>query len=307
MIDNLFLRLGIIYALILTGVVFKRLIKEVDSLIKNISFLLSNLLMPVAVFTSITQFSEAFNDFRIPLFSVFIFFLSFIVAFFVFKIIKRKGGSVGPFILASVNPNGFFLPFPIVLALYNVEGISYSTVYFFIANFVNAFCIYPLYSYYSNIYQKKGFSFIRSILFFPPFIASVLGFVFLSSGFLLPERLVQPAFYFGRLTTYLALLFVGLNINLEVKDWFSRPIFGVGIVRLLLSPLLVYSLIKFLGFKEVWSQVIIIHSGMPPAVNNIILADYFGLDRKLMAKIVTELTALTLLTLPLLIYLGESL
>ena len=78
MIDNLFLRLGIIYALILTGVVFKWLIKEVDSLIKNISFLLSNLLMPVAVFTSIIQFSEAFNDFRIPLFSVSIFFLSFI-------------------------------------------------------------------------------------------------------------------------------------------------------------------------------------------------------------------------------------
>jgi predicted permease len=113
--------------------------------------------------------------------------------------------------------------------------------------------------------------------------------------------------YVGQVTTYLALLFVGLNVSLEGKRWFSKPILGVATVRLLALPMALFGLMKCLGLKEVWTEVIIIHSGMPPAVNNIILADYFGLDKKLMATIVTETTALALLALPLLICLVEIL
>jgi len=64
---------------------------------------------------------------------------------------------------------------------------------------------------------------------------------------------------------------------------------------------------KILGLNEVWSKVIIIQSGMPPGVNNIILADYFRLNKKFMATIVTEVTTLALLMLPVLIQIGESL
>lgn len=263
--------------------------------------------MPVVIFTSIAQFSEAFSDYRIILFSLLIFFLSSIVAFLFFKTLKKGGRVVGPYILASVNPNGFYLPFPIVYALHSVEGLSYSTVYLLTANIVNAFYIYPLYSHFSGSNQREGTPLTKRILLFPPFIASILGFAFLSSGFSLPQQLSQPASQIGQLTTYLALLYVGLNVNLEVDDWFSRPVLGVAVVRLLVMPLVIFGLMRTLGLREVWSAVIIIHSGMPPAVANIILADHFGLDKKLMATIVTEATAVTLLTLPLLIYLGESL
>lgn len=304
---DLLLRLVIIYALILAGVVLKWFVRGVGSLTRTLSILLINFLFPVAVFASITQFSEAFGDLRISIFSASIFFFSSIVAYIVFKFLREGEKTVGPFILASILPNGFYLPFPIVYALHGVEGLSCSTLFLFIANIVTAFYIYPLYSYYSSGNQNKGVKLIRTILLFPPFIASVLGFVFLGFGFTLPRVIVQPLSYFGQLTTYLALFFVGLNVNLKGNGWFSKPILGVVATRLVALPLVIFGLMKSLGLKEVWSMVIIIHSGMPPAVNNIFLADHFGLDKKLMATIVTACTALSLLTLPLLMYLGENL
>ncbi len=307
LIGPLLLRLGIIYALILIGVALRRLIPSVDRLTKMLSLLLVNLLMPVVILSSIIRFSEAFSDYRIALFSASIFFLSFVLAYFLFGTFKGKGIDVGPYILASINPNGFYLPFPIVYALFDVEGLSYSTVYLLIASVANAFWVYPLYSLYSSKNRSEETSLAKRILLFPPFIASIFGFILLSLGFTLPEQFMQPASYFGQFVTYLALIFVGLNITAGTESWLSKPIFGVVAVRLLLLPLTIFGLMGSLGLKEGWSAVIIIHAGMPPAVNNIILADHFGLDKKLMAKIVTETTALTLLTLPLLIILGQRL
>lgn len=305
--SNFLLRLGIIYALILTGVSLKLLIKSVDALTRTLSILLINFLLPVAVFASITQLGEVIYDPIISIFSVSIFPLSSVVAYLFLRTLKQKGRLVGPFILASANPNAFLLPFPIIYALHETEGLPYSTLFLLIANIATVFYIYPLCSYYSSRDRRKSMTLIKRILLFPPFVTSVLGFVFLGFGITFPQRLVQPASYFGQLTTYLSLLFVGLNISLEGSSWFSKPVLGVATVRLLASPLIIFGLIKSLGLKEVWSEVILIHSGMPPAVMNIILADHFGLGKKLMATIVTEVTALTLLTLPLLIYLGRCL
>ena len=68
-----------------------------------------------------------------------------------------------------------------------------------------------------------------------------------------------------------------------------------------------FGLIKAFNFNSVWSKVILIQAGMPPAINNIILADHFGLDKKLIANLVTETTALALVTIPILTYFAEIL
>ena len=82
--------------------------------------LLINFLVPVVVFTSITQFSEAVSDTKVFIFSASIFLFSFIISILFSKGLKLGEGRAGPFILASVNPNGFYLPFPIVYALYRI-------------------------------------------------------------------------------------------------------------------------------------------------------------------------------------------
>jgi len=307
MIGDLFLRLGIIYALILIGVILKRSTELAKVLTKAISIFLIYFSLPVVIFTSIAQFSEAFSDLRILIFSASIFFISSIVAYILFRILKERGTDSAPFVLTSINPNGFYLPFPIVYALYDMKGLTYSSVYLLTANIINASYIYPLYSYYSNSDKRKSVALTRKILLFPPFLASILGFVFLGLGLPFPEQLTQPISYFGQFTTYVALLFVGLSTGILREGWFSKSTLGVVSIRLVMVPLMLFGLMKFLGLREIWSQVIIIHSGMPPAVNNIILADHFNLDRKRVAAIVTEATALSLLTLPLLLYLVNNL
>jgi predicted permease len=263
--------------------------------------------VPVVIFASIARFSEVFSDLRILVLSFSIFFFSSIAAFILFKFLNDRIIDARPFILSSINPNGFYLPFPIIYALFGGEGLIYSTIYLLVANVVNAFYIYPLYSYYSSSGKSNIVTFSKGILLFPPFLASILGFVFLSSGITFPEQIILPISYLGQFTTYVALLFVGLNIDLRGESWFSRSTLAVAGVRLFIVPLILFGLMKYLGLIGTWSFVILIHSGMPPAVNNIILADHFRLDKKLMAKIVTEVTTLSLLTLPLLLYLGNSL
>ena len=298
-------KLGIMYALILVGIVIRRRVKGIDGFTKVISKLLINVLVPVVIFSSTMQFSITLIDVRIILFSCSIFFFSSVLAYVFLRILRLKGDAVGPFVLNSVNANQLYLPLPIIFALYGSVGLAYSTLFLFIFNVATTFYFIPLYSYYSSERRKKG-TFLLRFLLFPPFIASVLGLISLSLSYTFPQQVVQPASYIGQLTTYLALLFVGLNIKLERGNWLSRPVLGVSAIRLLILPLLIFGLLKSLGLIEIWGSILIIHAGMPPAVNNIIFTDYYGLDKKLTATIVAETTLFTLLTLPLLIFLGES-
>jgi predicted permease len=303
--ENLFWRLGTIYALILLGSVLKKFVKGIDSLTNVISSTLINFFVPIVVFSSITQLGQNIGDQRLAFFSVLIFILSSVLAYFFSRFLSGPH-VVGPFVLSIINLNSIYLPFPIVHAVYGNEGLLYSTFFFFIANIFTVFYVYPLYSYYSLLEKKSG-AVIKKVLFFPPFLASIGGFLFLGFGVVLPNAFTLFTDFLSQLTTYIALLFVGLNISLKWKGWLSKSTVGVMAIRLLIVPLIIFFCLKFLRYDEVWSKVIIIFSGMPPAVNNIIFAHHFGLNEQFMAKIVAEVTTAALLLLPFLLTLGNSL
>ncbi len=304
MLEDLFSRLAIMYAIILSGIVMRRLAsKRIDAPAKMLSRLLISILVPLVIFSSTVQFSITLMDSRLILLSSSVFLFSSILAYVFMRMLRLRGGAVGPFVLNSINANELYLPLPIVYALYSTTGMAYSTLFLLIFNMATALYFIPLYSYYSDVPREKG-AFLKSVFLFPPFVASIIGLALLGLGFTMPTPLVQPMSYISQATTYLALLFVGINIRLEGNNWLSKPILGVAGIRLILSPLIIFGLLKLLNLSELWGAILIIHAGMPPAVNNILFTDYFNLDRKLTATIVAETTVLTLATLPMLIFLG---
>jgi len=306
MIEELLFKIGIMYALIVAGIIFRHLVKRIESFLKLFSKLLITFLVPVVIFSSTVQFSIPLLDFRFMFLSSVFYIFSSAFAYLFVKGSRLKGASVGPFILNSINANELYLPLPIIYALYDASGLTYSTLFLLIFNIATSFYFIPLYAYYSAI-QKEKSKVLGKVLFFPPFIASLVGFTLLMLGFRFPPPFIQPFSYLSQLTTYLALFFIGVNITLRSARWFSRIVLGVAVIRLLLVPLSTFILLKVLGLKEMWSTILIIHAGMPPAINNIIFANHFDLNTQLTAKIVAETTVLALITLPMLIFLGKTL
>jgi predicted permease len=305
-IDDLSSRLLIMYSLIVAGIAIRLLFRHIDGLVKVLSSLLNYVMVPAVVFFSTVQFIAALIDLKIILFSASIFFFSSIVAYTFLKVLRLKPTEAGPFILNSLNPNEIYLALPIVYALYGSVGLGYSTVFLMVYNILGAFYFIPLYAYYANMSLDRGII-ITGLLLFPPFISQILGLIFLGLGLTLPQLAVQPAAYISQATTYLALVFIGLNLKLKGNTWLSKPVLTVSAIRLIIIPLIMFGLLRYASLNEVWCAIIIIHAGMPPAVNNIIYTFHYNLDIKLTATIVAESTFLTLFTLPIIMFLGRAL
>ncbi|PSN11846.1 transporter, partial [filamentous cyanobacterium CCT1] len=102
----------------------------------------------------------------------------------------------------------------------------------------------------------------------------------------------------------LALLTLGIQLA-RTKLVFGRyELLGAGI-RLLISPILAYSLGTGLGLQGLDRQVVVLQAAMPVAVNSLIWVTELGGDRTRVARTIVLSTFLSLFTLPVVLWLSS--
>lgn len=119
----------------------------------------------------------------------------------------------------------------------------------------------------------------------------------------LPQVILTPAGYLSNAFIGIALINLGaqlaeIRISLKLRD-----VMALGIIRLILSPLAGYLLVLALGLKGVLAQSLIIGVSTPSAVNTAIIAREFDCEPEFASKGVFATTALSTVTIPIIIYL----
>ncbi|MGK7890059.1 MAG: AEC family transporter [Leptolyngbyaceae cyanobacterium] len=99
----------------------------------------------------------------------------------------------------------------------------------------------------------------------------------------------------------IALLMLGLQLSRTPFIFGPYELFGAGL-RLIVSPLITYSIAVGLGVTGLDLQVVVIQSAMPVAVNSLIWVTELGGDRTRVARTIVLSTLLSLLTLPTLLW-----
>jgi malate permease and related proteins len=194
--------------------------------------------------------------------------------------------------------NSGFLGYPVVLGIFGASGLV-RAVFYDMGSTILFLCLGIL---FIIIFEGKYTSIIKRTFLFPPLWGIILGiianFLHLDIG-LLPLNVLK---YLSGAA--IPIIMISLGLSLEVgglKNYLSAASF-VSFTRLAVSPIIAISLIYIFGLTGLESTVTIIEAGMPSAMLSLVLAASYDLDIKAAAACIFLSTVLSMISLPILIY-----
>lgn len=136
----------------------------------------------------------------------------------------------------------------------------------------------------------------------PLILACVGGFGLSQLPFALPQAVLSLFDLLGRAALPLGLLAVGSGLRVRSVNAYLGAITLSGAVKLLIYPSLTALWCFLFGVTGPALTVAVLFSGLPTATSSYILARQLGGDKELMAAAITLQTALSALTLPLVLH-----
>ena len=208
---------------------------------------------------------------------------------------KKKWTVVG----TSTLFNSGFLGYPIVLGVYGSTGLV-RAVFFDMGSTILFLCLGIL---FIVLFGGKYSSIIKRTALFPPLWGIILGITANIMHLNIGTIPIDVLKYLSGAA--IPIIMISLGLSLEVgglKNYLEAATF-VSIIRLIISPAIALIMVTVLGFSNINSTVTVVEAGMPSAMLSLVLAASYDLDIKVAAACIFLSTVLSMITLPVLIYL----
>ena len=146
-------------------------------------------------------------------------------------------------------------------------------------------------------------------VFSPPLLGFMLGIVLVLLDVRLPTFINRDLAYLGNLTIPLSMLFIGISVShaglaqMSLKKDNLLILFG----RFVCAPLLMTVLVIHAPMPTLMKHVFILQSAMPVMTNAPVVANLYGADSSYAAVMVTETTLMSLIVVPILMVIMQSL
>jgi len=166
---------------------------------------------------------------------------------------------------------------------------------------VNVYCVAVL-SHYASA-QASPRTVVRGIVRNPLIISCVIGIALNVTGIGLPfgtEGIMESV---GRASLPLGLMTVGAGLQLRSARGKGGVLAAIAGLKLAVMPLLAWCVAWLLGMTTLETQVLVLFGALPTATSAYILARQMGGDAPLMATVLTTQTAISFITLPVVLLL----
>jgi hypothetical protein len=223
--------------------------------------------------------------------------LSALAARFIYRHYPAKSKTVLAFV--AVFTNCAFMGYPVMESIFGSHGIFLTSIYSIVFNTF-------LWTYGRVLFNGADERIdIKRVLLNAGTLAVVAGLVLLLTPLSLPPVAASVFQLIGSLTTPLAMLVIGSMLSeVRLREIFhGRGIFKASVLRLLVFPALSYAVLRALGISAELAAICTVLTGMPAASNAVIFAEKFGGDAQLATRIVVITTALSILTVPMMVVL----
>ncbi len=195
-----------------------------------------------------------------------------------------------------------FMGFPVVIAIWGADKLVYAVLMNIVFNLL-------VFSYGIKLITAgrtdgKGFSWRK--LLNMPMVAAVLALLLFFAHVSLPAVVNAALITLGDATTPMAMLILGCTIAaMPLRELFEEwRIYVMVGVKLLAMPLLIFLLLRpLVPTTDVMGQILVILSGMPVATNATMLSIEYGGNIKLVSQGIFFSTVLSVLTIPVLVFL----
>lgn len=203
--------------------------------------------------------------------------------------------------------NVVFMAFPLIQALYGAEGLLYAAVYE-IANDGFLWTV-GVFSIRSAAHDGGRVSMGSNLkrLANPGTIAFLIAFVMMALRIKIPGAAGEVVAGIGSTTTYLSMFFIGGTLAMvDFRKIYRRVwLYILVLVKMIVIPILLLFVLKWLRFGDVTAAVVVLQAAMPTSTVLAVLANEHKGDVIYCAEGVFISHLLGLLTLPAVYYIIE--
>jgi predicted permease len=196
-----------------------------------------------------------------------------------------------------------YIGFSVAAALFGAEGLAAAAIWIAaVTPLVNVYCIAVLARHGSGAQSGPGpglGTVVRAILRNPIILASAAGATVNLAGLALPPVLDQVLAILARGALPLGLLAIGAGLDFAAVRRGGRALPLAVVLKLAVLPIFVFAALQVFGITGLGATVALLIAGLPTAPSSYILARQLGGDARLLAGIIAVQTALSLVTLPL--------
>ena len=274
-----------------------------------LSKVIFNISLPLMLFTNFFRLDATprliANSLTILVLSGFVIFFLLLVGLISVKFFRLQDSEAAVFKVHSMFGNTIFLGFPLITALYGVEGLLYASMFQLVSTIIMWTAGVIILS------QGNGKSWKKSLIkvLNPNTIATVTGLLFFLLQVRLPDIILKPMTELGSANTWLSMLYIGAmlvfaNVGGLLK---KKSLYLVSFNRLIFAPALLISIFYLIATltglapEKLVTSVIILEASMPCMATVVIMAKEFGSDDRLAVGNVFVSTIISILTLPLVV------
>lgn len=223
-----------------------------------------------------------------------------LMSFLLVKLLRLPKADQGIYMYMSTYGNVGFMGFPIIEAVFGEEALFYAAIFNIIFN-ISCFSVGILILHYGS--SEKA-SVKWKALITPNTIVATTSIIIYALNLKFPAMIANTVQTLGSLTTPLAMMLIGSTLaTMNVRDIFSnRHIYPFAIIRQFILPLLLWPLLSFLIPDRFLLGITFMLFIMPAANNCVMMAIRYDANEQLAAKTVFITTVMTIVTIPLLLY-----
>ncbi len=220
-------------------------------------------------------------------------FISLIASYFVDT--EHKG----IFRFACSFSNAAYMGFPLIMALFGEEGILYASSYVTVFNILLWTVGYVFFA--DRMSYKKLF---KNLITCPPIIAVVVGLIIYLFRIPVADVIAEPINSVGAMTTPLSMIITGVTIAEAgvVKLLKKKNISFALFVRLLLIPVISLFVFYIFNINGIVATITLILEACPAAAITTMFAIEHDRDQEYAAGLVVISTVLSIITLPIYVY-----
>lgn len=277
------------FVLILLAIVIGYVIKRLNIFPKEAPTILNQFViyisLPAMILLQIPRLTFSLDTIIPIIIAWLVMTVSAVLILFLSKVFSFSKEITGSLMLVAILSNSSFLGIPIVNAYMGESALPYVLVYDQLGTFI-ALATYGTFiaSYYSNKSEISFKIITFKVLTFPPFISLVLALFLMGVEF--NETITKVLSSFANTIVPIALVAVGLQLQLKLPGHEIKPFSVALIVKLLIAPIIAVIICQIFDWNNQASIVSIMESGMAPMITAGAIASMAGLAPRLSSAIV---------------------
>ena len=195
-----------------------------------------------------------------------------------------------------ILPNTGNMGIPICLFAYGTEGLGIASAI--------ASVIILLHFTLGVLLAKKSFS-LKILITNMPIYGIISAVIVLYFDWKVPGFVVNTTFLLTYATIFLVLMSLGIALTkLKVVSWLNASVLSV--IRIVIGPVIGFSLIKYLNLNGLAAGVLLIQSAMPSAILTYLVGSMYSEKRVVdsIASVIVTSTLMSFVTIPIVVYLS---